>query len=805
VANVYGEGRIDPSSQSRMLSSAVFSLFFFSGFTALSLQTTWSKVLGQVIGIDYVSQVVVVSIFMLGLGLGAWLGGWITRSFRRPLLFFAAAELLIAAFAATSDTILHTIQPIVGLLSAGEIGTAGLVWDFVIYSALLLPAIALMGTSLPIVVHSLRKTMTSGVATGRLYTVNVIGAVVGCYVSGTFLIGAIGIKNSLLVVAAINTLIAVSFLLVIRRSPHSDDERNHTLGQRPPALRFRVAAISFLIGFTAIAAEVLYFRVFTFYFGATSYVFPIILGSYLIHIAIGSSITASLLSRGFSPIWIAKASVMLSAGLIFLPFMMAFPISIADKLILNGSYGIALFDVGEGTGLYSVIVCGLLSFVMLAPVSALSMSFPALVSLASDDRRHAGSSVAFVYFTQTLGNFAGSLAVGALLVPSVGVLASAAILCAMLGLTYALVSRAKGTTKSKMPLGISLPSAALLAVGLLSATPAFYSTIRFKGQTPERVTNEYNGTVLAHPSIDTDGSTAGYRLNVGAEPATSYNSKDRPPEAKVWPVDGMVAALGRPPKSALIIGIGTGDTAITLRRYYPDIKITIVELLDTVITEMQERGSPELKETLASADIHVMDGARFINRIATAAAPPKFDLIQIGVFHVISSGAGNLFTKEFVEGTRRILSDDGVVTFNAYAPTIAALRDGPFDYWIASRGEGGVSDVFLSGKEAASGLDIGASFQSVWKHFCSKQEQLGINNHEGVRPPIGAFILADKAAIGEQLERADVPSQTNDHVVTEYFLYWPISVTGNDPRFWKADGSRIDSEGLSALVPPECS
>ncbi len=64
-------------------------LFFASGFSALTLQTAWNKVLSQVIGIDYASQVVVVSIFMLGLGLGAWLGGFITRVTRHALAFFA--------------------------------------------------------------------------------------------------------------------------------------------------------------------------------------------------------------------------------------------------------------------------------------------------------------------------------------------------------------------------------------------------------------------------------------------------------------------------------------------------------------------------------------------------------------------------------------------------------------------------------------------------------------------------------------------------------------------------------------------
>src|SRR6266542_3655955 len=74
-------------------------LFFISGFPALLYQIVWQRALFAIYGVNIESVTVVVSAFMLGLGLGSLAGGRISERADLPLLLvFGCVELSIAAF-----------------------------------------------------------------------------------------------------------------------------------------------------------------------------------------------------------------------------------------------------------------------------------------------------------------------------------------------------------------------------------------------------------------------------------------------------------------------------------------------------------------------------------------------------------------------------------------------------------------------------------------------------------------------------------------------------------------------------------
>src|SRR3954462_15670944 len=79
------------------------ALFFFSGFPALIYQLTWQRELFRIFGVNPESVPIVVTAFMLGLGLGSLAGGWISkRSGIKPLPLLAAIEIATAAFGIVS-------------------------------------------------------------------------------------------------------------------------------------------------------------------------------------------------------------------------------------------------------------------------------------------------------------------------------------------------------------------------------------------------------------------------------------------------------------------------------------------------------------------------------------------------------------------------------------------------------------------------------------------------------------------------------------------------------------------------------
>src|SRR6185295_16075978 len=66
-------------------------LFFVSGFPALIYQLAWQRALFRIFGVNIESVTIVVTAFMLGLGLGSLAGGWLSTRRTLKLLPLLAA------------------------------------------------------------------------------------------------------------------------------------------------------------------------------------------------------------------------------------------------------------------------------------------------------------------------------------------------------------------------------------------------------------------------------------------------------------------------------------------------------------------------------------------------------------------------------------------------------------------------------------------------------------------------------------------------------------------------------------------
>ena len=61
-------------------------IFFVSGLSSLIYQVVWQRLLTLHYGVGSISITLIVSVYMLGLGLGALLGGWLSERLRGGLL-----------------------------------------------------------------------------------------------------------------------------------------------------------------------------------------------------------------------------------------------------------------------------------------------------------------------------------------------------------------------------------------------------------------------------------------------------------------------------------------------------------------------------------------------------------------------------------------------------------------------------------------------------------------------------------------------------------------------------------------------
>src|SRR5580658_10074471 len=88
----------------------VYFIFVLSGFSALLYQVVWQRSLFAIYGINVESVTVIVTAFMLGLGVGSLAGGEVSKSPKRPaLLYFSLVELGIGAFGLLSLPLLHWV------------------------------------------------------------------------------------------------------------------------------------------------------------------------------------------------------------------------------------------------------------------------------------------------------------------------------------------------------------------------------------------------------------------------------------------------------------------------------------------------------------------------------------------------------------------------------------------------------------------------------------------------------------------------------------------------------------------------
>jgi predicted membrane-bound spermidine synthase len=197
----------DPSRTEKPLPLVLlYPAFFLSGMAAILYQLVWQRSLFTLYGTSSESVTVIVTAFMLGLGLGGLAGGWISERPRVPLpAVFGAAELGIGLFGIVSLPFFRWIASWTSTVAGFGVGLAAL-------GAVVVPTL-LMGATLPLLVaHRVRESGNVGRSVGELYFVNTLGSAVGALVAAVVLLGALGQARSVIAAASLNFAVAALVL-----------------------------------------------------------------------------------------------------------------------------------------------------------------------------------------------------------------------------------------------------------------------------------------------------------------------------------------------------------------------------------------------------------------------------------------------------------------------------------------------------------------------------------------------------------------------------------------------------------------
>jgi predicted membrane-bound spermidine synthase len=185
----------------------LYAIFFLSGVSALIYQLCWQRSLLTIFGSNVESAAIVVSSFMVGLGIGSLVGGWVSENSRIPLLLaFSVAEFAIGACGVFS---LHVFKVAGAAVSGGSLLQTGAVC----FGLLLVPTL-FMGSTLPLLVtHHVRSMKNVGRSVSWLYFVNTLGAAVGCLVASLVCLAFFGMKMAVIIAACLNGLAALLMLV----------------------------------------------------------------------------------------------------------------------------------------------------------------------------------------------------------------------------------------------------------------------------------------------------------------------------------------------------------------------------------------------------------------------------------------------------------------------------------------------------------------------------------------------------------------------------------------------------------------
>jgi spermidine synthase len=292
-ADKTGENSADlltPESPFKVMHAQYFMVLLAllaSGIASIINQVIWQRALKiYVSGSEAVSSMIIVFVFMLGLGVGAWLAGRVSPKFRNPLRTLGLIEFALAAinavvcFLLTLD-IQHSIYALQRL--ALEHGVP-LRWLYgLTASALLAGPCILMGMTVPVASEASQRQLGQNETRflSKLFFLNTLGAVVGALVGSIVLLPLLGQRSALLFAAGLNAIAGA--LAIVASFAVADVRRgeNHAVAAAPRSFRPELLA-GFCLGFLALAYEMYIYRQAALVFTPRPYTFAFVLTGFLL-------------------------------------------------------------------------------------------------------------------------------------------------------------------------------------------------------------------------------------------------------------------------------------------------------------------------------------------------------------------------------------------------------------------------------------------------------------------------------------------------------------------------------------------
>jgi spermidine synthase len=618
----------------------------------------------------------VLTSFMAGLALGSYYFGKFVDRYKEPLKLYAYLEFGIGVSALTLPLLLSGVTQIY-IQVYRQVHASFYIFSlfrFILSFIVLLIPTVLMGATLPAISKFFVQSPDKiGWDVGRLYAVNVFGAVIGTVVAGFFSINAIGVMRTTLMAALLNGLVGLIALLINVRAKHlrasasslpqpqpqpqsQSQSQSQSIREYSPFV-VRLAIVAYAIsGFCALAYEVFWSRTLSFFLGNTVYGFTAMLSAFLCGLALGSAIFSAIFSKRKRMVFslgLAQMLIGISAILVLLSFRHLYSIN-------------ARFS--QPTWFNFIFGRFILAFIVMSfPTMLMGGVFPLVMMICAKEFEKLGKYVGRAYSANTLGAIFGAFVAGFILVPIFGVQRSIIIvafvniiigfLVAVVGAGHASPIKLSWAKQFASPLQI-LP--VLLLTGAIS-TPFFISTDQslvlltalFRGL-PGNNLLSYKEGVEASVTVS-EGLDQIRRIFVGTNQAADNSRWDSPSHRMIAHVPLL---LHPAPKTALVVGFGMGVTSRSITTH--NVKVDAVEISPEVVEASKKFFSETTKDIHSDPRLNLIidDGRNYV-----LATNKKYDMISTGIIHpLVSSGSAGFYTLDFYKQCKKILTPNGIMS-----------------------------------------------------------------------------------------------------------------------------------------------
>jgi len=632
----------------------VLILFIGSGCAALIYEVIWLQLLQLNIGSSAVSVGVLLAVYMGGLCLGSLMLPRRISAKHHPLKVYALLELGIGIF----GVVVLFAVPVIGkayTVIAGS-GPANLVLRTIVASICLLPPTLLMGATLPAIGRWV-KTTPAGVSwLGFFYAGNLVGAVAGSLVAGYYLLRVFDMPTASFVAVGVNGVVAMLAWVVARCVSYTP--ALVTASEPADQSKFRPVYLGIaLSGFTALGAEVVWTRLLSLHFGATTYTFSLILAVFLLGLGIGSSIGSGIARRvqnarvafGWCQLFLCAAMAWAAhAACTSLNYWAVNP-SAAHSLILTFQHDVV-------RAMRAVLPAAILW----------GASFPLALAAVLKPGQDSGRLVGSVYAANTLGAIFGASITSLVLIGNVGSKTTQQILIAVSALSALLmllqpVVLGNEVGRARRLLGTAVLGAGMIVSGFLVWTvPALPGILVAHGRNAasweglREVIYVGEGT-MASVAVTRDPSGILYYHNAGKVQASSD-----PADMRLQRMLGHITTLvPKAPERVLVIGCGAGVTAgavsidpLVKQQTIAEIEPLVPRVVSTYFSDYNFAvvSNPKVK-------VHLDDARHFL-----LTTSERFDAITSDPLDPWVKGAATLYTLEFFEVVKQHLNPGGVMT-----------------------------------------------------------------------------------------------------------------------------------------------